>query len=127
VRQVRLEMGKTDAGRGFFRGRGVHGNVRPPRARSSPIDGGGESCRLVAWSAARCGVEDVRAPLPRATAQFPPPISPNPSSKIRSQGVRGYPTLQLYKGGSGSVPTPIKYSGARELAALKDFVAQHTA
>ncbi len=42
-----------------------------------------------------------------------------------SQGIRGYPTLQLFKG--GDLAAPVKYSGSRDLAALLDFAKQHSA
>ncbi len=42
-----------------------------------------------------------------------------------SQGIRGYPTLQLFK--NGEVTAPVKYSGARDLSALLDFAKQHSA
>jgi protein disulfide-isomerase-like protein len=40
-----------------------------------------------------------------------------------SAGIRGYPTLQLYANGDSK--NPVKYSGARETAAIVDFVKQH--
>jgi protein disulfide-isomerase-like protein len=40
-----------------------------------------------------------------------------------AQGIRGYPTLQLFKNGG----EPIKYNGGRDLSALLDFAKQHSA
>lgn len=42
-----------------------------------------------------------------------------------AQGIRGYPTLQLFKGGDSK--NAIKYQGARDQAALADFIKQHEA
>ncbi|KAA0148044.1 hypothetical protein FNF27_02325 [Cafeteria roenbergensis] len=39
------------------------------------------------------------------------------------QGVRGYPTLKLFKDGSN---TGTKYAGSRDLGSLADYVRTHT-
>ncbi len=41
-----------------------------------------------------------------------------------NQGVRGYPTLALFEGGSTKEST--KYSGGRDMASLTAFVAEHS-
>lgn len=46
-------------------------------------------------------------------------------SLCSAQGVRGYPTLLFHMGGAGT--TPVKYSGARDLAALTTFVEAQVA